>query len=349
MTPSPTRAAVQLSVLVLAAATVLVTIIATLHPIGLGAKSVSYAADFTSASHLKVGETVRVAGVEVGAVTSVEVTDNDLARVRFSVEADVPVSTTTHVAIRYLDLAGNRYVALDPGATPGTSQGAGVIPTTRTTPALDINELLNGFKPLFQGLSGADLNTLSLEIVQTLQGDGAGFGTLMAHTASLTQGLATRTQLIGQVIGNLNSSLGVFADRHVQLEGLITSLSSLTTGLAADRVSIGESISHIDDMTGLMASLFSRARPALQSDIGLLGRIAATLSSTYGHGQIAYAMDKLPDKLARLTSTAAYGSWFNYYICGVRVRISAQAQALDPALASVLEKIHLVDSSKRCQ
>ncbi|BBH15735.1 ABC transporter substrate-binding protein [Nocardioides baekrokdamisoli] len=339
----------ELTLLLLAAAAVLVTIIATLRPIGLADHNASYVADFTSASHLKVGETVRVAGVEVGQVTGIDLTAQDLAEVHFRVSSEVPVSSTTKVAIRYLDLAGNRYLALDRGATDGTPQGSATIPVARTTPALDINDLLNGFRPLLRGLNGADLNALSLEIVQTLQGDGNGFGNLMAHTASLTQGLAARSNLISEVIGNLNGSIGLFADRHIQLEGLIASLSSLSGGLAADRVSITESISHIDDMTALTASLLSEARPSIKADVAQLGAIATTLSSQYGHDQIAYALNELPGKLARLSSTASYGSWFNYYICGVRIVTSASARGIDPVLAHLLEQIHLVDSAARCR
>src|SRR5260221_10882483 len=54
------------------------------------------------------------------------------------------------------------------------------------TCALPISTLLNGFKPLFKALTPADVNKLSYEIIQTLQGEGGTVNSLLAHTASLT-------------------------------------------------------------------------------------------------------------------------------------------------------------------
>ena len=39
------------------------------------------------------------------------------------------------------------------------------IPMDRTEPALDLSVLFNGFKPLFQALSPADINRLSAEVI----------------------------------------------------------------------------------------------------------------------------------------------------------------------------------------
>ena len=77
-------------------------------------------------------------------------------------------------AIKYRNLVGQRYVALDQGAgdlDPMLPPG-GTIPLDRTTPALDLTALFNGFKPLFQALSPDDVNQLSGEIIQVLQGEG---------------------------------------------------------------------------------------------------------------------------------------------------------------------------------
>ena len=54
--------------------------------------------------------------------------------------------------------------------------------------------LFNGFKPLFQALSPADLNKLSYEIVQVFQGEGGTLEGLLAHTASVTPPSPTATR-----------------------------------------------------------------------------------------------------------------------------------------------------------
>lgn len=346
---SPTTSALRLVAFAVLALAVLVTIVATIHPLGSPVARTAYSAEFTSASDLKPGDDVRVAGVKVGTVASVSLTSDGLARVGFDVDRTLPVSTSTTLEIRYLDLAGNRYLAVLPGRPGAPAQPAATtIGDGRTTPALDINDLLAGFRPLLQGLSPKDVNDLSLEIVQTLQGDGPTIRHLIARTASLTGGLAQRDQLIGAVIANLDAAVGTLAGKHVELERLITGLRVFADGLSADRRSIGQAIAHIDTMTAVTSSLLAQARPPLAGDIRHLGSVAATLASPFGHAQIDHAMNHLPDKLARLTATASYGSWFNYYVCGVRVVVSAGAARLDAQLASLLEKIHLVDTAKRC-
>ena len=68
-----------------------------------------------------------------------------------------------------------------------------MIPLTQTAPALDLAVLFNGFRPLFQALDPADVNSLAQHIVQVLQGEAGTVGTLLARTASLTNALADGT------------------------------------------------------------------------------------------------------------------------------------------------------------
>ena len=69
---------------------------------------------------------------------------------------------------------------------------------TRTKAALDLTVLFNGFKPLFQALSPEDVNKLSFEIIQVLQGEGSTIDSLLKHTASLTSTSPPRASRTGQ-------------------------------------------------------------------------------------------------------------------------------------------------------
>lgn len=347
--PSTRGAAVRLLLFAVVSLAITATIAATIRPFGSSAPQQSYQALFNSASRLAPGDDVRVAGVGVGKVTAVSVTAEALAKVTFEVEKDLQLSDTSRAEIRYLDLAGNRYLALVNGAATGAAQASDqLIGLDRTQPALDLDDLLDGFKPLLVALSPADVNSLTLDIVKTLQGDGATVQSLIARTASLTTGLAERDQLIGSVVSNLNLAVGSVADRHGQLEELISQLRVLAGGLAKDRTSVAAAIGHIDTMTGLTADLLRRARPSAKADIAALRRVAETLASPSGKAEIDHALDHLPDKLARLAATASYGSWFNYYVCGVRVSLGAGFPELDKLINAQLALVHVVDTSGRC-
>src|SRR3546814_8101763 len=80
------------------------------------------------------------------------------------------------------------------------------IPVANTEPALDLTTLFNGFKPLFTALDPDQVNELSMNLVQVLQGEGGTVASLLENTASLTGTLAGRDDLIGEVITNLSKT-----------------------------------------------------------------------------------------------------------------------------------------------
>lgn len=348
--PSTRGAAARLVVFAVVALAITVTIAATIQPFGAHTARRTYSAIFASASRIEPGDDVRVAGVAVGKVEQVSVTPAAQAKVTFDVDADLPLTTSSRAEVRYLDLAGNRYLAVvDPDHSKPAQPADQPIGTDRTQPALDLDDLLDGFKPLLVALSPADVNSFTLDIVRTLQGDGSTVQSLIARTASLTTGLAERDQLIGSVVGNLNVAVGSIADRHTKLEELIGQLRVLAGGLAKDKTVVGDAIGHLDTMTGIAADLLAQARPSTKADIAALGKVAQTLASPLGKAEIDHALNHLPDKLARLTATASYGSWFNYYVCGVRVTLGVGFPLIDKYINDQLEQIHVVDTAPRCK
>ena len=92
--------------------------------IGFGAGT-TYQAVFTTASMLKKGDDVRIAGVSVGEVKDVEHYHRSEALVTFRVKADVPLTTASHAEIRFLNLVGDRYLALEEGSDSGREAAAG--------------------------------------------------------------------------------------------------------------------------------------------------------------------------------------------------------------------------------
>ena len=210
------------------------------------AGSKEYKAEFVDATGVVKGDDIRVAGVKVGTVKDVEIVDRTRALVTFSVEESTPITGATNAAIRYRNLVGQRYITLtqEIGDSARLDDGA-TIPVSQTSPALDLTVLFNGFKPLFQALSPADLNKLSYEIIQVFQGEGGTLEGLLAHTASVTQTLAARDKVIGQLIDNLNQVLDHIGDRDDQLTELIKTFRTFVGGLKDDREAILGSLDQI--------------------------------------------------------------------------------------------------------
>jgi phospholipid/cholesterol/gamma-HCH transport system substrate-binding protein len=276
----------------------------------------SYGAIFVDAVNLNPGDEVRLAGVRVGSVSDVTLYQGTKAKVTFGVDRAVPLSTTTQAVIRYRNLIGQRYLAIVDGPTDGERLKPGtVIPEDRTQPALNLNTLFNGFRPLLAGLEPGDVNQLSYELIRVLQGEGGTVNALFSHVASLSGTLADRDALIGQVIANLNAVLGPLDTRDQQLSALITNLQGFVSGLSEDRAAISSSLVSINELTGTTATLLEKARPDLKDDITQLGVLAAGLDEPESRKLLEHFLVATPFKLKVSTPEASYGAFLNFYVC----------------------------------
>lgn len=322
--------------------------------VGFG-DSRTFRAEFVNASSLEKGDDVRVAGVSVGEVRDVEHygEQNANALVTFRVSSDVPLTTSSLAEIRFLNLVGDRYLALEQGAdpkAPALDDGA-TIPMAQTEPALDLTALFNGFKPLFTALEPDDVNELSMNIVQVLQGEGGTVSSLLANTASLTNSLADRDQLIGEVIDNLGTTLETVDSRHVELEQLIVELRDWMADLAANRETIGGSLDSISELTTVLADLLRDSRPLVKGDLAELRKLARLLNEPENRELVVEIFDRLPESMTDQTRTGTYGSWYNYYVCGFSGKITLPVVSDLPIVRDLnrqLNSIEFHSTAPRC-
>jgi phospholipid/cholesterol/gamma-HCH transport system substrate-binding protein len=284
-----------------------------------------YKAEFVDVTGVVKGDDVRVAGVKVGVVKDVEIHDRTRALVTFTASDETSVTGATNVQIRYRNLVGQRYLNLTTaiGDSERLEDGA-TIPVAQTSPALDLTVLFNGFKPLFQALSPSDLNQFSYEIVQVFQGEGGTLEGLLGHTASVTQTLADRDEVISALIDNLNEVLDHIGDRDDQLSELIQTFRTFIGGLKDDRKAILASLEGISDLSVETAGLVKGIREPFVEDIKQLRRVAGNLDKN--KGEIDRALQVLPIKLQKVGRTAIYGSWFNFYLCQFKGNVQFAGQ-----------------------
>ncbi|UJW35910.1 MCE family protein [Saccharothrix sp. AJ9571] len=279
----------------------------------------TYSARFTDVTALNAGDDIRISGVRVGQVEELKVVDQHIAQVKFSVDRGRLLPSDLRATIKYRNMVGQRYIALERGKLPGAEPmvPGDEIPLERTTPALDLTDLFNGFKPLFQALSPTDVNQLSGEIVQVLQGEGSTVESLLMHTGALTTTLASRDQVIGQVITNLNSVLKTINSKGDRLSSVVSTLQQLVSGLAEDRTAIGEAVQGVADLSDATAGLFEVARPPLKETIAELGAVSGNLAAQ--EDELDQFFELLPKKLDAVGRTGTYGSWLNFYLCEARL------------------------------
>ncbi|BBX67281.1 virulence factor Mce family protein [Mycolicibacterium psychrotolerans] len=282
----------------------------------------SYSAVFTNTSGLRSGQFVRASGVEVGKVKDVKLIDGgSKARVDFDVDRSLELFDETTASIRYLNLIGDRYLELKRGDSNKKLPAGGTIPVERTEPALDLDALIGGFRPVFQSLDPDKVNTIAQSIVTVFQGQGGTINDILDQTASLTSALADRDQAIGEVVNNLNSVLATVVKHQQQFDDTVQNFETLITGLKNRADPIASSVADISDAAGTIADLLADNRPLLQQTVSKLEVVQQPLVDQ---------KDQLNDLLVRLPTAlkiigragGVYGDFFNFYACDVTLKLN---------------------------
>src|ERR1700754_731047 len=243
---------------------------------------VSYSAVFTNVSGLKGGNFVRIAGVEVGKVKDLTLHKDGTVTVDFAIDKGLQLTQGTRAAVRYENLIGDRYLSLEEG--PGSVrklQPGETIPLARTSPALDVDALIGGFRPLFRALDPNQVNALSGELLKVFQGQGGTISSVLSQTSALTTTLAGRDELIGDVIKNLNTVLGTFAARDDQFSEGLDKLSQLVQGLADRRGDIATATAHINAAAGSVADLLTDARQPIKEAVTQTDRVSGQIMADH--------------------------------------------------------------------
>jgi len=297
-----------------------------------------YKAVFTDVSGLRSGDAIRIGGVDVGKVTGIAVQADSSVLVSFTVPVQDVLNASTEATIQYSNLIGDRIIQLSrPDAKAASLPVGATIPKSQTRPALDLDALLNGFKPLFEGLGTQDINNFSAALIDVLQGQGASINTLLARATSVTSALGDRQQLVGQVIRNLNTVAGTFDQRRDTVAQLIDQLSSLMAGLNGQDTQVLDAASQINHFADDASSMVSAARGALKPDLIGLAQVGSGVMRNAA--ALVAVLQKLPQHYAAIQDTVSYGNFFNLFLCGIRVETgSAAAPVIGPWIMSDLAR-----------
>ena len=227
-------------------------------------------ATFENSATIRTGSPVRIAGVEVGKVSDVEL-DGELAKVTFSVsEEGLPLHEDAEAEIRpRLFLEGNFFIDLFPGSPSAADlPDGGNIPVTQTATAVQIDEILTalqepdrrGLQKLLEGYGTGltyqptgedDLDQDSIVQGETASkslndafeyGGDAGRGTAIVNTALLGE----NQHDLSRFVKGMGTTFGKLASREDELADLITSFNVFTGALATEADNLSLTVEELD-------------------------------------------------------------------------------------------------------
>ena len=284
----------------------------------------SYNATFENASRLRSGNDIRVAGVPVGSIEDVKLNPDNTVNVAFDLDKHFQVYTSTRAVIRYENLVGDRFLEIvaGPGELRKLPPG-GTIDIEHTEPALDLDALLGGLRPVLKGLDGTKVNEVTNAVIQLLQGQGGALSDVLMHTGSFTQSVADRYQVVSDVINNLNTVLTTLDDKKAQFDTSVDQLQQLVTGLAQGRDPIAGAIPPLASASTNLTDMLQQSRRPLQGVIENLRPLATEMDNR--KAEINNVVEQLGENYLRLNALGSYGAYFNIFYCAVRIKINGPA------------------------
>ncbi|MGV9826250.1 MCE family protein [Gordonia sp. NPDC003429] len=280
-------------------------------------KTHGYTTYFTDASGLHTGDDVRMAGVRVGRVSSIDL-DSGRARVVFDVSDSQPMLTTTKASIRYQNLIGQRYLelSLQPGAE-GAPLPAGSTLKVPAEDSFDVTKLLAGFQPVFDTLKPEQVNSLSNGLLQAFQGNSVSLSTTVAEVGRLAADMSDRDAVIGAIINNLSGVMRDLALQGDQVGTVIASVSTLIENLNANSAAFGRAVTQVGQTAAGFADVLTRSRTDL---VAASNNTQVATNELIANGaKLDQTARILPGFLALLPKTMQDGAYLNIYFCDLDI------------------------------
>ncbi len=294
----------------------------------------NYVAQFSSVEGLSVGNPVTMNGIRIGRVDSIRFADNGQGTSRADVGLEVrsryALTTDVTAAVRYGDMLGARYVALsDPTGTvqelstdePRQMLAAGgVIPLAATSPAVDLTALLNGFKPLFDALEPAQVNTITRGFAETFGGQTQTVTTLLAQIATMTASMDHNDQIFTTLIDNVSALMSTVNARQPQLTEMLGGLERLTATVTGPH---GQLELLLDQGNAVLATLTNTVTQSSAAYGDALTDLNAMLGAWEQNTDDFQALvEKLPHFADSINRASSYGGFVSLYLCNFTLKIA---------------------------
>jgi phospholipid/cholesterol/gamma-HCH transport system substrate-binding protein len=285
-------------------------------------------ATFADVTGLFKGDPVKLAGVPVGKVSSIELVHGK-ARVKVAVDDAVRLPSDTSLTVRWRNLIGQRDIELDAGPDPG--HAAHLLPTDgsavihHTTSAVDVGAVLSALGPLGQAINPDQLNQIFTALDQALDGNQANVDGLIQHLGSLARLFASRSDTVGQMLTDYSSLASVVAARDQQIASMVDNVATLSQAFTDNTTLFQQAL---DDLaaTGhgvdqLLTSNETQLHQLIDNVAGLTDILDQKLP------QLEQAFGGLPAALQALFSIANEGNF---------LKVDATCVQVSPAPCSIL-------------
>jgi phospholipid/cholesterol/gamma-HCH transport system substrate-binding protein len=220
---------------------------------------------FATAQDLKVGDNVKMAGVEIGRVESITLT-NQSVNVAMKLRSGVIVKTDSKASVRFTGLMGQNYVSISFGSPDAPQAIEGTPLQTEEQPDLNavmakLNDAADGIKRFGDAWSGDKISNLVGPLVDFVKQNSGNIGGAISNIDNITAQIASGQGTVGKLIYtdtlyiSALTTVSNLQDTAASAGDVLATAKSVMNDVAAGKGTIGKLVTDDTLFTATTASM----------------------------------------------------------------------------------------------
>jgi phospholipid/cholesterol/gamma-HCH transport system substrate-binding protein len=264
-------------------------------------------AQLADVTGLAGGDTVNIAGVPVGQVSSIGV-QHGHALIAMSINNTVTLRHSTDVGMRWHNVIGQKEIELYPGKTGPILADGATIPMSHDVTDASIDKFLNSLGPVLSSINPTEANAFVENVSGALEGDTAQINQLINSGAAVSTTVQALDNQVGSIIGNLDQVLTALASRSGDIDSLVTNLQTVSSALASKNTLLDGVVGNLSQVATDLASLIGNNHNTITGTINNLQAVAADIQNNQTN--LSNSLSTLGQGLAPYIQISQWGQWF---------------------------------------
>ncbi len=270
----------------------------------------TYYANFSEAGGLKANDEVRIAGVRVGKVRTIEL-DGNVVKVGFQVDESAEFGSETGAAIKVKTILGSMFLALVPAGEGQLEEGK-TIPVERTDSPFNVVDVFEGLAERSEAIDTTQLAD-SLDVMADLtRNTPEEFRAALRGVSALSANVAEKDEELNTLLLNLKKVSGVLGDRKEDIITLMEDGDVLFRALVARRDSVHDLLVATSQLSVQLTGLVKDTRADLKPALDNLETVLDTLNAN--RENLDASLRLMAPFYRVFANTLGNGPWFDTII-----------------------------------
>ncbi len=287
----------------------------------------TYYAEFSDTGGIGAGDKVRIAGVDVGKVRSMEI-EGDKVKIGYSLNG-TEIGTESRAAIRTDTILGRRNIEIEPRGTKAL-RANGVLPLGQTTTPYQIYD---AFFDVTKSASNWDTQTVkkSLNVLsETIDQTYPHLSAALDGVARFSDTIGKRDDQIKQLLANANKIAGILGSRSEQINQLLVNAQTLLGAINQRNYAVSMLLERVSEFSEQVKG-FIDDNPNLNRVLEQLRVVSDVLNER--RGDLMDTLTTVASFVASLGEAVASGPYFKVMLVNL-----LPGQILQPFIDAAFKK-----------